>query len=327
MTAAIVIPSIAVDPLLVRCVRECRRTCPDAEIIALVDEGEGREQIDDLATVLVTGPISIGAKRNLGGAKTSATYLAFIDSDAYPQEGWLDAATGFLDAHPEFGAVGGPNVSPPEEPPWERWVGLAHQSFLVAGWWAYRRDPLAAEREVTALPSCNVVVRRVDYEAVDGMNELLFTAEDTDFCRRFVAAGHRIWFAPEVLVFHKNRGLKAFVVQRFTFGVAMVPLLRDGTAPDAAYTAASGVIAAFVVFLALAPLALVWPWFGRVWRAVAGAYLAVVAVEAVRQARRLGDLPGTAVALLVGNLAPGAGFALKAVRLSPDLRGVYRNDG
>lgn len=326
MSAAIVIPSLRVDALLRRCVAECARWSPEVEILVYVDDATGSEHLAGRAKVTETGPVTIAEKRNRGAADSNAEFLAFIDSDAYPVSDWLDNAVGFLRAHREYAAVGGPNVSPPDEPTGERWVGLAHNSFLVAGWWRYRRDPSADEREVGALPSCNLVVRAADYRAVGGMNERLFTAEDTDFCRRFCASGRRIYFTPDVQVFHKNRNMWHFVVQRFTFGVAMVPLLRKGTAPDRGYLVASALLALFVLFVLSGPVAWWWSWWGWLWAVSMAAYLALILIEAVRQARRWSDVAGVAVALLVGNLAPGVGFVLKAVRLAPDLRGVYRND-
>jgi hypothetical protein len=106
----------------------------------------------------------------------------------------------------------------------------------------------------------------------------------------------------------------------------MVPLLRKGAAPDMGYTAASALLAGFVVFVVSAPIGLVWPVWGCCWSITMAGYLALVAVEAVRQARRISDVAGTMVALAAGNLAPGAGFVLKALHLVPDLRGIYRND-
>lgn len=326
MRAAIVIPSIAVDPLLERCVKECRRTCPDADVVVLVDDAGGRDRIDGVATVIECGAMTIGAKRNLGARQTDAEVIAFIDSDAYPADGWLDNAIAALRADPTIDAVGGPNVSPPVETRSERWVGLAHNSFLVAGWWRYRRDAAATRREVGALPSCNLVVRRTAFDDVDGMNPTLFTAEDTDFCRRFTAAGHRILFTPDVLVFHKNRDLKGFVVQRYTFGVAMVPLLRDGRAPDPGYTAASIALAAFVSYLGAGPLLARRRSTRRWWAATLGAYASLVAVEAWRRSPDRDDVGGVAIALLIGNLAPGIGVLTRAAGLAPDLRGIYRND-
>jgi GT2 family glycosyltransferase len=323
--AAIIVPSIHVDPLLVRCIATSRDLYPEVDIIALVDDATGREQIEHLATVIETGPVTIGAKRNLGAEKTSARHLAFIDSDAYPEPGWLEAAVALLDGNPAWSAAGGPNVSPPEEPPDERWVGLAHDSALVCGYWRYRRQRHARARDVTALPSCNLVVRREVYQALDGMSEELFTAEDTDFCQRLAASGGTIRFDPRVLVVHKNRNLLSFVVQRYTYGVAMVPLLGKGSAHPV-YWAVSVLPAAFAIFVATGPLALVVRPWRRLWAPVMALYAAVVATEAVRLSRRPREVPGTALALVVGNLLPGVGIVLRALGFSRDLRGVYRND-
>lgn len=326
MNAVIIVPSIGIDPLLERCVRECRRAYADVRIIVLVDDGAGAERLEGACDLVVTGPVTIARKRNIGAGMTTADYLAFIDSDAYPADGWLPNAVRLLEGDPGLGAIGGPNVSPPVESRSERFVGNAHNSFLVAGWWKYRRDATAHARDVNALPSCNLIVRRRDYEAVGGMNEALFTAEDTDFCRRFTDAGARIGFSPDVLVFHKNRDLRSFAVQRFTFGVAMVPLLQKGRAPDVGYTAASGVLAAFVLFVAAGPLAVLSPRWRRTWVGVMAAYAALLGVEAARQSGSRRDVAGTYAALAIGNLAPGVGAVLKLADLVPDLQGIYRND-
>lgn len=325
-SAVVVVPSIEVDDLLVRCVTECRRVAPLTPVIVVVDDDSGADRLEGLAEVMVSADPGIAAKRNLGVRSTESRHVAFIDSDAYPDDGWIDAAVEALDHDPGLGAVGGPNVSPPDEHGWEHAVGRAHRSILVDGWWRFRKDPDARAREVVALPSCNLIVRRADYEALDGMNEELFTAEDTDFCTRLVAAGRRILFTPDVLVFHKDRGLTAFVVQRYTFGVAMVPLLRRGAMPDPAYVAVSGALAGFVVFVASAPVALTSRRWRRLWLPVTGAYSAVVLGEAARLSPTVRSVPRVALMLAVGNLAPGVGLILRALGLSPELRGRYRND-
>lgn len=326
MSVAIIIPSIGVDPLLRRCVAECRRRSPDAEILVYVDDATGRESIESMCSVFETGAVTIATKRNLGARATTAPYLAFIDSDAYPAEGWIENALRLFEEHPEYAVVGGPNASPPDEPRSQRLVGLALHSFLVGGWWAYRKDPHAHAREVSLLPTCNMLVRAEDYAAMEGMHEGLFTGEDTDFCRRVRDSGRQIYFSPDVLVFHKNRDVRNFAVQRFTFGVALVPLLEKGAAPEGAYLTVSVLIALFVVMVLAGPLGLVWSWWGWTWLAMMLAYTTLLFVEAVRHARKASDVAGAMMTIAIGNLAPGLGVVLKALRLVPDLRGIYRND-
>lgn len=324
--AVVIIPAIEVDDLLVRCVEACRRTAPDVPVVVVVDDDAAAHRLDRLARVMASSNPSIGAKRNLAARSTTSRHLAFIDSDAFPASGWIEHATAILDAEPALGAVGGPNVSPPDQTAWEDAVGRAHLSFLVAGWWRYRKMPGARARDVTALPSCNLVVRRSDFEDIGGMNEDLFTAEDTDFCTRLTRRGRRIRFSPDVVVFHKDRGIKGFAIQRYTFGVAMIPLIRRAAMPDPAYVSASVALAAFVLLLASWPIALVSRRWRQIWTATVTGYGLVVLIEALRLSRPSGSVRRTICALLVGNLAPGVGVLTRALRLSPELRGIYRND-
>ena len=106
LDATIVVPSIAADALLIRCVRTCRRLYPDVEIVALIDDAAGAAAIEVLATVVASGPSTIGAKRNRGVEMSSTAYVAFIDSDAYPEAGWLERAITHLEASASGASVG-----------------------------------------------------------------------------------------------------------------------------------------------------------------------------------------------------------------------------
>lgn len=322
---AVVVPSVGVDDLLVRCLGECSRLFPGVDLVAVVDDEEGAERLEGIARVIRSGDPSIAAKRNLGVRRTVGRYVAFIDSDAYPAPGWLPNAVRLLDSDPGLGAIGGPNVSPPDQHGWERAVGLAHRSVLVDGWWRFRKDRFARARDVSVLPSCNFIVRRSDFEALGGMNEALFTAEDTDFCSRLGRSGRRIRFSPEVVVFHKDRGLRAFAIQRYTFGVAIVPLVRRGQPPDVWYLLVSAALVAFVTYLLSAPVGLVSRRWARWWRRVGALYTGALVGESVRLSEVPREVPRVLVALAVGNIGPGVGALMKVLGLSPRLQGRYRN--
>lgn len=324
--AVIVVPSIAVDDLLIRCVTECRVHHPDTEVIVVVDDPTDAHRVNGIARVVTSASRSIGAKRNQAVAVSDSRYVAFIDSDAYPAEGWLTNAVRILDSRSDLAVVGGPNVSPPQQTGWEWAVGRAHRSVLVDGWWNFRKNPDAVARDVSDLPSCNMVIRRSDYELVGGMNEELFSAEDIDLCIRLIASGRYIHFTPDVLVFHKDRGLTSFVVQRFTFGVAMLPLLRRGSRPRMSYIAISVAISLFVLFLALGPLAYRIRSVRLLWLSLVCTYALVVSFEAARLTRGRKGLFRVVTMLVIGNLTPGVGLLVEAFRLTPELYGLYRND-
>ena len=320
--AAIIVPAIDVNPLVTRCLAECRATCPGAEIILLLDIAppDGGAACGD-ARVIVTGPVTISAKRNIGAAETDRTFLAFIDSDAYPAEGWLANAIRELQADPDLGICGGPNVSPPDARGSERYVGLAQRSALVTGHLNFRKQ-IAPARYCDDLPSCNMVMRRADYLALGGMDERLYIYEDKDLCRRVTEAGKKILFTPDVLVYHRDRPFKLYLFQRLVWGaniwstIGQVRRLSD--------------VIIFLPFAAvlffLSGMTLPWvPLWGWVYGPVSAVYAALIGVESLRRAERAGDLPGLALALAVGNLAPGIGAIAGPLGLMPEHRKLYRN--
>ena len=322
LDATVVIPAIQVETLVERCVRECARTCGDADIVVVLDHDEGVERLQGKATSLVSGPVTIAAKRNLAARVSAAEFVAFIDSDAYPETGWLENAIGLLRANESLGAVGGPNVSPHEQTNSERVVGFALRSVLVTGLGNFRKT-IQPARLVTDLPSCNLIVRRTEYLNMGGMNESLFTGEDMDFCRRLVARGRQILYSPDVLVYHKNRDLKSFVKQRLTFGSSVFRLLNESLELDFFVLLLP---AAFILFLFSAPLALVWPLWAWVYSTIIAIYAIAVVTEAFRQSESLRFFPGTLLAIVIGNLLPGVGTIANFLNLLPDLRKIYRND-
>jgi len=318
----IVIPCIRVEVLTKRCVSTCAHLYPGADIVVLADVGDGAELVRSMAQVVITGPVTIAAKRNRAAYDSKAEFLAFIDSDAYPVEGWLENAERLLDEQPELGAVGGPNLPPPNTRGGERYVGMALRSILVSGKWTYRKLVRPA-RMVDDLPSCNLVVRRQDFLALGGMNEVLFTGEDMDWCARLRSSGRAILYSPDVQVYHKNRNMLSFVLQRLTYGASVPGLLRQGLRLNFLLLAAPAI---FLLFILTLPLALAWmPWM-VLYISVLAAYALLVIVEACRHSDAVADVPGILVALLVGNLAPGIGTIAQTLRVMPNRRKIYRND-
>ena len=319
--ASVIIPCVRIEPLVIKCVRECRRCGPDVDIIVVSDDPDVDGQLDGQARVIVSGSQTIGAKRNIGANESAQDYLAFIDSDAFPETDWLRNAASHLAGDDTLGAVGGPNVSPPDEPLQELYAGNALRSVLVSAKGYYRKTVLPA-RYVVDLPSCNLIVRREEYLSTGGMNEALFTGEDIDFCTRLVGRGRRILYTPDVLVYHKNRAFRGFVKQRLTYGASVPRLIRRHSELRLAYVVAPAI---FILFLASIVLAVWMPDWAWIYGAVLVVYGITVLFEAVRVSHRTVEVPGTILALLIGNLVPGIGTILQYLRLLPDLRGIYKN--
>lgn len=63
---------------------------------------------------------------------STGEFLAFIDSDAYPQKDWLKNAVRYF-SDPEVAAVGGHGVTPDEDPVLQKAGGFILSSFMVGG--------------------------------------------------------------------------------------------------------------------------------------------------------------------------------------------------
>ena len=320
LDCAIIIPCVRVNRLLLDCVDGCLTLFPTSKVVVLLDDPDSENLLTGVETV-VTGPVTIARKRNLGADSVSTTYIAFIDSDAVPDSGWLPNAIGILEANIAVAIVGGPDLPPPDEVGWPRLVGSASKSVAVSGSNNIRKFR-ASPRVREALPSCNMVMRRDYYLELGGMDENLLTGEDIEFCFRVREGGGVIQYSPDVAVFHRDRELWSYVMQRVTYGASVPKLLARTPSLRKAYLLGP----AFLNFyLASGPFASVMP--GYFWPYLAGvmALSLALVVEAFRHAERLIDVPGVFCVLAIGLLAPGVGTILSVLGLLPDVRRFYSN--
>lgn len=201
---SIIVPVKAYNAYCEESLSACRRLYPGQELLFSPDSAPERELPG--VRVLPSGPVGPGAKRDLCAAAAKGEFLAFLDDDAYPSAGWLEAAEEvFRDA--TVGAVGGPAVTPDDDSV-ARWAsGLVYESALVGGPFAFRYRPLAA-RDCDDYPTCNLLVRRSVFEAIGGFDTRYWPGEDTVACLKIVhELGKRIVYDPRVLVSHHRRDM------------------------------------------------------------------------------------------------------------------------
>lgn len=155
--------------------------------------------------------------RNAGAAATDAPVLAFLDAGCVPQPGWLEALVAAL-AGAEL-AGGRVEIATSEHP-------SAVERFDAA--WRFRQERNVAEGWSV---SANLGVRR---EAFPGFDPAFGHAgEDADLCRRAIAAGARLVFAPDAVVAHPaERSRRGLVRRAFRHGHGNVQMRRRH-GPDA----------------------------------------------------------------------------------------------
>ena len=265
--------------------REClahleRQTYRSFDVILVPDEGSscGAEGV----RVVPSGPVLPNRKRQVAAATTSSPIVAFIDDDAYPAPDWLAAAMRHFE-DPHVVACGGPSVTPPGDSHRQRAGGAVFASPLVTAGTRHRYVP-EARRDVAALPSCNLLIRRDAFLRDADASSRYWPGEDILACVFATRNGDRIVYDPAALVYHHRRALfGAHLRQVWNYGRFRGHYLRrfDHSLGSAPYAVPALFVLAHAIVLPLAARK-----NSRAAAAAAiGAYALLVAGSALREAR------------------------------------------
>ena len=202
---SIVIPARAMDPMTIDCVSKCDELNYTNYDIKLVTDNVAEVRLEHPAGIVIrSGPVGPAVKRNMGTNDSDAEIIAFIDSDAWPEQDWLKNAVPYFEDE-NVAAVCGPAVTPFNDNKRQLVSGLIYSSSLVSGATTYRYT-YHALREVDDYPSCNLIVRRADLVKVGGFPEEYWPGEDTVLCLKLTKdLGKKIIYVPNVIVNHHRR--------------------------------------------------------------------------------------------------------------------------
>ncbi len=324
---SIVIPSVRWEPLTEQCVRVCKALYPESPVFLVLDVVDIVHAEVEGVVVLYGQTGTIAQKRNKAVKLVQTEYVAFIDSDAFPKEKWLENAVECLMYDSTVGFVGGPNISPPTQKGYRNNVGMATQSWLVTGKWAFYKTANSSARYCDNLPSCNWVFRKSVFSQLNGMNEHLAVGEDTDYCARLLSASYLIYFHPEVIVFHYDRDVVNYLLQRIVRGAGTYELLAGSSAQQKSVYTYVLLLPLFVVLFWFSAIVGLWykPWLYVVALA-AVMYLLLIGQQAIKHSCKTKDIPMVFLLISAGNLLPGIGIFLQLTHLLPSIKTFYRND-
>ena len=203
---SIVIPCKTKNRYFDECLKHCLRLdYNNYDIIVLPDNEILLGHESRRVSVIPTGPVKPGYKRNIAINNSKADIVAFIDSDAYPRRDWLKNALKYFESE-DTGVVGGPNLTPPDNTAFQKASGDIMSSPVATGAFSLRYKHDKA-RMVNELPSCNLLVRKEMIKKIGNFDTGLLTAEDAKLCFEIKKFGKKIIYAPEVQVFHHRRPL------------------------------------------------------------------------------------------------------------------------
>ena len=213
MVVSIIIVSFNAKADLARCLASLEAAPPAApHEILVVDNGStdgsagAAREFAGVTVIEAGGNLGFARANNIGIRRSSGANILLLNSDTVVPPGALDRLLAELDRD-GTAAVAGPRLVDGG--------GRAELSFgrMIGPLNEFRQKRLARGGAVDSLTrrrqypdwvsgAC-LLVRRVDAEAVGGLDERYFMyTEDVDFCAAIRARGRRILFTPDVEVVH-----------------------------------------------------------------------------------------------------------------------------
>lgn len=148
----------------------------------------------------ITGP---GEKRDLGITKAQGELVAFLDDDSYPERDWLSETVRIMQKM-KVSAVCGPGLTPPADSFSKKITGAILGNPLGSGPYYYRFIK-GSPRFVDDYPAYNLIVRKYALLKIGGFATKFYGGEDTTLCLKLINAGEKIYYHPDIVVYHHRR--------------------------------------------------------------------------------------------------------------------------
>ena len=228
----IIIPAIELNKELIQCLVKINKINFSNFFVSIILDKNSKRKIPKFRyklNKLVVGKINMSKKRNIAAKKFRSQYIAFIDSDAYPNKNWLKLAIKYL-KQKKGDVVGGPGLPFPNQSYSERICYYSKRSFFVTGYLNFRKFK-AKERYCDWLESCNLIMTRSFFLKYGGMDNKRYTGEDKEFFERVkrINPDLKVYYSPDLFIYHRERRLSGFLLQRMCFGMDFLNLIKPNS--------------------------------------------------------------------------------------------------
>ena len=216
----IIIPSIQLSSELIFCLTKLNNQTYRNFFVTIVLDFDNKIKTPKLKyklNVLISGKKNMSFKRNLAAKKFQSNIVAFLDSDAYPNKNWLKIASDYF-LKEKNKIIGGPSIPFPRQSYTEMLCHYAKRSFYVTGYLNFRKYK-AKSRYCDWLESCNMI-----------MNVKKYLGEDKELIARMKKKDNsiKVFFNSKLFIYHKERNIKKFLLQRIVFGTDLFNIIKFG---------------------------------------------------------------------------------------------------
>ncbi|MFH1800136.1 MAG: glycosyltransferase [Candidatus Omnitrophota bacterium] len=174
---------------------------------------------------------TIASNRNVALREALYPYIAFTDSDCIVPPNWLGMlAASFEEIQKNdtrLAGVGGGNIAPSGESPFQTALGIALDS-LLGSLGSVQGRIFVEQRRVASIACLNALYARAALESAGGFDELLGNmCEDADMNYRLNKKGYGLYFVPGVLVEHgARRSFGSWCMNMYHYGIGRARIMR-----------------------------------------------------------------------------------------------------
>jgi len=231
---SVIIPTKNSEKTLEECLKSLKnQTYPKNKYEIIIIDDHSMDGTLDIAkkygAKIITSNGPPGRQRNKGISKSKGSIIGLIDSDCIAKKDWISEGLKYFISK-ETAVVGGPNLTPKNDPFISQCVGYVSSSKIGTGSMSarYLKDGFyAREADETSLISCNMFVLKDAIKKVNGFDESLFPNEENELMFRIKERGYKLIYVPSLLVWHHRRAsIKKFFMQNLTYGTTRVQFIK-----------------------------------------------------------------------------------------------------
>tara|TARA_X000000950_G_scaffold180078_1_gene218389 strand:+ start:8692 stop:9660 length:969 start_codon:yes stop_codon:yes gene_type:complete len=222
-SCAIIIPAVKESNLMNNCIKSCLNQSWEQIKVYVVLDILPKKKIKNSKLIYLLCPGHISKKRNFAANIANEDFLAFIDSDAYPEFKWIENGIKFFEKNKDFsGLLTGPDLAFPNEKGFEKVLSYVNKSYFISGSKKFRKNLNTKSKFVSHASSCNMLLQKVLFDKIGGMDEDIYVGEDIAFCDKIKKYKNKIYFLNNLIIYHKTRSLIPFFAQRFVYGTSVI---------------------------------------------------------------------------------------------------------
>ena len=175
---------------------------------------------EEIVKIIIQKGTHPSKNRNKGIKKSKTSIIAFVDAHSILPRKWSKNVIDFFLKYPEVDIVGGPQLTPEDEPFFGKASGHALSSIFGSAETSTRykiKKPIFDANE-KFLTSANLACRRKVLKKIK-FDENIYPGEDPKFIADAKNAGFCIAYSPDIIAHHRRRrNLKELAKQIFYYG-------------------------------------------------------------------------------------------------------------